>query len=491
VNASPIRTAAAGTRLAKAVADASAAAWPGRSGIYPLPIAQEAFAARALLARAAERSLDVQYYIWRLDTTGWMLLEELWNAADRGVRVRLLLDDNGIAGLDATLAALDSHDNMEVRLFNPFAQRRFKPLGYLTDFRRLNRRMHNKSFTADASVTVVGGRNIGDEYFGAGQRMLFADLDVLAVGHIADEVRAAFDQYWDAEAVLPLASVVGRVQPGGVQEMWARFQALRASPEAARYESAVKATRLVEALLAHDLPLEWTRVGLLCDPPSKVSGPTPDVELLLASLREALGEPHEEIDLVSPYFVPGRQGLEALARFAHRDVTLRVLTNSLAATDVGAVHAGYAKRRKPLLRSGVRLYELKPDADAIGNPGADKSVLGSVGSSSASLHAKTFSVDRIRVFVGSLNLDPRSVRLNTEMGLVIESASLADDVASALNWAAECAAYETVLSADGRRLEWLERTGKGAVRHRVEPRTSFLERLGVGAMALLPIEWLL
>ena len=184
------------TRLGQAI-DAGAAGHPGKSGVYALSKPLDAFAARVLLARAAERSLDVQYYIWHGDVTGYLMFEEIWKAAERGVRVRLLIDDNGISGLDPTMAALDSHANIEVRLFNPFANRSMRMLGYATDFSRLNHRMHNKSFTADGRATIVGGRNIGDEYFGAGQHISFADLDVIAVGPAATDVGAAFDLYWN------------------------------------------------------------------------------------------------------------------------------------------------------------------------------------------------------------------------------------------------------------------------------------------------------
>ncbi|WP_262358491.1 phospholipase D-like domain-containing protein, partial [Bordetella pertussis] len=176
---------------------------PGLSGFHVLGDAQDAFAARMLLARAATRTLDVQYYIWRNDMTGTLLLQALHAAAERGVRVRLLLDDNGISGLDDALAALDAHPNAEVRLFNPFPTRSFKALGYLTDFSRLNRRMHNKSFTVDNQATIIGGRNIGDEYFGATDGVLFADLDVLAVGPVVGDVSAEFDAYWASESAWP------------------------------------------------------------------------------------------------------------------------------------------------------------------------------------------------------------------------------------------------------------------------------------------------
>jgi cardiolipin synthase C len=464
----------------------AAGARPDQSGVYALRSPREAFAARVLLARAAERSLDVQYYIWHDDTTGNLLLEELWNAAGRGVRVRLLLDDNGIAGLDPTIAAFDTHAHVEVRLFNPFPNRRHKTLGYLTDFQRLNRRMHNKSFTADSAATIVGGRNVGDEYFGAGQRMIFEDLDVVAVGSIAREVEAAFDQYWNSDSARPAADVIGQAPPEGVSAMRARFAEVRASTDAVKYVEAVRATHLVEALLAHTLEVDWTRVRLVCDPPAKVDGHVPDANLLFTNLRDALGKPEREIDIISPYFVPGAKGTTALSRFAENGIVLRVLTNSLAATDVGLVHSGYAKRRKPLLRSHVKIYELKPDLGVASRPEH-----AATGSSSASLHAKTFSVDRTRAFVGSFNLDPRSIRLNTEMGFVIESASLAETIASEFDKAVEYAAYEVVLDANGRQLEWLEPTPRGEVRWHTEPETGFLKRLRIGATGFLPIEGLL
>jgi len=464
---------------------ATAADCTDRSCIYALSVAPEAFAARVVLARAAERSIDAQYYIWHGDTTGHLLLEELWNAAERGVRVRLLLDDNGIAGLDPTLAAFDSHRNIEVRLFNPFPNRRFKALGYLMDFWRLNRRMHNKSFTADSEATIVGGRNVGDEYFGADQLTEFADLDVLAVGPAAREVTAAFDQYWNHEAAQRAQTVIGKAPPRSAAAMLKHFSAVHARPEAVLYLEAVSTTPLIEALLAGQLKLGRAHTQLLYDPPVKVKGRTPDARLVFANLQSALGEPQQAIDLVSPYFVPGSKGTKALAEFAARGVMLRILTNSLSATDVAVVHAGYAKRRKPLLRAGARIYELKSELRSLNRVRGRRRV----GRSAASLHAKTFSVDRKRVFVGSLNLDPRSVHLNTEMGLVIESPALAAAAATEFDQAAQDDAYEVVLESG--RLGWVESRSSGKLRLHTEPNTSFLKRLLVRVFAWLPIEWLL
>jgi putative cardiolipin synthase len=487
--ASAALTDTADTRLGRGV-QAAAAQHPGTSGIYPLEIPHDAFAARVLLVRAAERSLDVQYYIWHGDTTGFLLLEEIWNAAQRGVRVRLLLDDNGIAGLDPVIAALDSHPNIEVRLFNPFASRSFKTLGFITDFSRLNHRMHNKSLTADTQATIVGGRNVGDEYFGATQEMVFADLDMLAVGPIAGEVAGAFDEYWNSASAYPAQSLIGAAGPDALAALKAKFAAVHESPQAARYVEAVRSTQLVERLLAQDLRLDWVPVRLVYDEPSKALGEAKDSELLFPRLEHTIGRAERQLDVISPYFVPGKEGTEALCGLEERGIRLRILTNSLAATDVGAVHAGYAKRRAPLVRCGVQLYELKPDARQAAVVVVPKGRARRLGGSAASLHAKTFSVDGDRVFVGSFNLDPRSVRLNTEMGFVIDSVQLAGAISSGLDRTLGRAAYEVRLGENGA-LEWVERTGQGEVHYRSEPKTGLLQRLWIRLLSWLPIEGML
>jgi putative cardiolipin synthase len=484
------------TRLAQAM-QAEVAANPDLSGIYPLASPLDAFVARAVLARAADRALDVQYYIWHADTTGYLLLEELWKAARRGVRVRLLLDDNGTHGLDDAIATLDGHANIEVRLFNPFVNRKMRFLGYVTDFNRLNRRMHNKSFTADNHATIVGGRNVGDEYFGAGEGMVFADLDVLAFGRVVADVSDAFDQYWNSDSAYPAELIVGKAAPDGVEKLQAKFAVVRAAPEAVEYLEALVHTRLAEQLRADELPLDWAVTRLVYDDPAKAAGKAERSELLWSRMTEAVGTPQRELDIISPYFVPGKRGTEALSAMAEQGIALRILTNSLAATDVGAVHAGYAKRRAPLLRGGVKIYELKPDAGAVevtaDKRKRDKKGTGgsSGGSSDASLHAKTFAVDRERVFVGSFNFDPRSVNLNTEMGVVIDNPKLADAVSSTLDRDLGRSAYEVRLAPDGHGLEWLERTPQGEERYTSEPKTGFFKRLGVGFMSILPIEWML
>jgi putative cardiolipin synthase len=472
------------TRIARAIAGA-VAAHPGKTGVLPLLSGREAFAARMTIARAADRSLDVQYYIWHADTTGNLIFEALWQAAERGVRVRLLLDDQNTGGLDPTLAALDSHPNIEVRLFNPFASRSFRIGDYTHSFARLNRRMHNKSFTADNQVAIVGGRNIGDEYFEAGTPVAFADLDTVVEGAVVRDVSVQFDAYWNSESAYPLVSLVAAADASGtatVRDAWSR---LSASPAAAEYLDAVRETALVQQLAAGNLALEWVSARLVSDDPAKVLHPPERREMQMGPrLQAAMGQPSAEMDLVSPYFVPTQEGTNALVAIAARGVRVRVLTNSLAATDVAPVYAGYVKYREALLRGGVQLFELKPQRDERPH--------GKVGTSSgASLHAKTFAIDRSRIFIGSFNLDPRSARLNTEVGVVLESPTLATQLSEAFDRTIPSRAYEVRLTPDGKGVEWIEQTSAGEVRHSSTPGASASRMFFVNLLRILPIEWLL
>jgi len=474
----------AATRLGHGVAPL-VAAHPGVSGIHPLRDAREAFAARYLLARAAERTLDVQYYIWRNDLSGTLLMKALVDAADRGVRVRLLLDDNNTSGLDTILAAVDSHPRIEVRLFNPSAIRSPRALAYLTDFRRLNRRMHNKSFTADNQVTIVGGRNVGDEYFGATEGVLFADLDVIGIGPVVDEVSNDFDRYWASEPAYPVGRLRISADAGKVAELSADASRIERGGGAMAYMKAVRKSSFVRDVVARKLAFEWAVTRMVSDPPAKVLGRAAPEEMVFQKFGDIFGSPSKSLDLVSPYFVPGSDGADLFGGMARRGVKVRILTNSLEATDVEVVHAGYAKRRKALLEAGVILYELRATA---GGPRAGSS--GPFGSSGASLHAKTFAVDGARVFVGSFNFDPRSARLNTEMGFVIDSPVLAHRIADLFDTEVPKDSYTVELSSSGD-IVWTERGAGGVVRHRREPGTGFWKRAGVAVLSVLPIEPLL
>jgi putative cardiolipin synthase len=483
--ASTALTDTASTPLGLAVAPL-VAAHPGQSGVYALAEGRDAFAARAVLAHAAKRSLDVQYYIWRNDITGVLLFDALRAAADRGVRVRLLLDDNNTSGLDATLALLDAHPNIEVRLFNPFAMRRARLLGYLTDFARLNRRMHNKSFTADGQATIIGGRNIGDEYFGAAGEVLFSDLDVLAVGPVVQAVSNDFDRYWNSQSAYPLNLIVQATDPDSAAAVKREAAAIAQAPPARAYRVAMRESTFFAELVTRRLPLEWAATLLVSDNPAKALDQAAPASRVGPQLRQMIGEPARELDLVSAYFVPGQNGTEAFSSLARRGVAVRILTNSLEATDVAAVHAGYAKWRKPLLAAGVKLYELRrswPQDDR-------QRRAGPLGSSASSLHAKTFSVDGERVFIGSFNFDPRSARLNTEMGFVIDSPAMARQLANSLKSGIAERAYEVRLAPDGA-LYWIERKQGVAIRHDTEPGAGFWRRMGVRLLSWLPIDWLL
>lgn len=474
----------ASTRLGKAV-EPLLAAHPGVSGVYPMRDARDAFAARYLLASAAERTLDVQYYIWRNDLSGTLLMKALVDAADRGVRVRLLLDDNTTSGLDAVLAAVDSHPRIEVRLFNPFAVRRPRAAGYLTAFPRLNRRMHNKSFTADNRATIVGGRNVGDEYFGATEGVLFADLDVIAIGPVVGEVSSDFDRYWASESSYPADRLLRSVDDLTVAEISSAAERVERDPAAVAYMNALRSSPFVRQLTEKTLPFEWAVTRMISDPPTKALDRARREELLFRKFETIFGTPGAELDLVSPYFVPGRSGVELFGGLSKRGVKVRVLTNSLEATDVALVHAGYSKRREALLEAGVTIYELRARA---GSRPATSS--GAFGSSGSSLHAKTFAVDQSRIFIGSFNFDPRSARLNTEMGFVIDSPVMARRMAEVFEKDVPGNAWEVRLSKPGG-LEWLERRGGAVVRHRTEPGTGFWQRLGVSLLSVLPIDPLL
>lgn len=468
------------------------AAHPGESGVLPLTDGLSAFAARVHLARSAARTLDLQYYIWQADLSGTLLFDEVRQAADRGVRVRLLLDDNATSGLDPVIAALNAHPNVAVRLFNPFTIRTPRMVAYATDFQRLNRRMHNKAFIADNQAAVIGGRNIGDEYFGAASVAQFADLDLLSIGPIVGELSRSFDAYWSSGSSYPAERILSEhVQRISIAE---QAEAKRSKPDAEAYQKAVARSDYASALLDGDLSFEWSPTRLVADDPAKGLGRAPREALLWSRLRALLGQPNEQLGIVSGYFVPTRAGVNALVRFAREGVKVKILTNAFEATDVPVVHSGYAKWRRQLLREGVELYEMRgpPRGD-----GMERNItaLGSTGSGArgvgAALHAKTFSVDGKRIYIGSFNFDPRSVDLNTELGFVVESPALARRMREGFSEFIPENTYKVELTDKGE-LVWRERVGEDkVVTHKVEPGTKLWQRATVVVLSWLPIEWLL
>lgn len=459
---------------------------PDESGVHLLQGAHDAFASRILLAQTAEKTLDIQYYIWKKDLTGTLMFKALLDAADRGVRIRLLLDDNGINGLDDELCALDENPMIEVRLFNPFYLRRAKWMGFLTNFQKLNRRMHNKSFITDNQASIVGGRNIGDEYFGAGTGQLFSDLDVLVIGQVISDISKDFDTYWNSSLSIPIGHVTTKRGSTHLQAVLNRINKIIAAPDAEKYIRVIQKSNFIQDLFNENLGMEWADVRLVSDFPTKILQKTKPGQLLTEQIQRIIGEPKSEVTLVSPYFVPTKAGVKLFSGMVQRGVSVRILTNSLHATDVKVVHAGYEKRRRSLLKNGVKLYEMKRFSDSPKN----KEQAGLLGSSGSSLHAKTFSVDGNRIFVGSLNFDPRSIDLNTEMGVVIESPKLAKEIQNIFDRRVLENSYEVLLQRNGR-LKWVEQVDDGEIIYKREPKTGLLQFMAIRFLSRLPIEWLL
>jgi len=486
----------ADTRLARALAP-QLARHGARSGAYPLESGLDAFVARFVLTETAQRSLDLQYYIWHGDASGKLLLEALLRAADRGVRVRLLLDDIGTAAKDEALLMLAAHSNIEVRLFNPLAMRGARTIGLLAEFERTNRRMHNKSFTADNQIGIVGGRNIGDEYFAAREDVEMRDFDVIAVGPVVPQVSGAFDLYWNSAMAYPIEALA-RNEPEAQSVAQARdgLHAFVESEKDGPYAQALLRSPLAARLRANAVEYFWGDARMAYDDPQKIAVAPSDQETqLLSKLRSEVAPPESELLVLSPYFVPGEAGVESLRRLCQRGVKVRIVTNSLASTDVVSVHSGYQRYRKSLLEAGIELYELKPTAaqkqdEAAKHAGTTHGVSGS---SRAALHAKTLVTDRRTLFVGSMNLDPRSVFLNTEIGVILEMPEMARAFVERLDADLRGSAYRLALAPEdaagsGRRIEWIALEDGREIRYTAEPGASIWRRLGAGLMSLLPIE---
>lgn len=471
------------TRLGQAVLALSGHE-PAINNFTPLAVGGDALLARQNLIEQADRSLDLQYYIWKSDASGLLLLGKLEEAAARGVRVRLLLDDNGNAIPDSRLLELDAQPNFEIRLFNPAPLRLSRTLNALLDFTRLNRRMHNKNMVADNQVVILGGRNIGDEYFAARGKADFGDLDVMGSGPIVREASKTFDKYWNSQHAWPVAALFeqrGAAKPellippssSGLADDWNEATLLLSPPggRASFFEAGA---------------------SLLADDPDKIlRSPRDSSGHLWPQLMPVLERTHEELLLISPYFVPGEAGMHFLQQLLDRKIKITVLTNSLAATDVPAVHSGYARYRKRLLEAGVNMWEVRPEGNAESPPGwgdgGDQGMPLIGKSLRSSLHAKTFVFDRREIFIGSLNLDPRSTALNTENGILIGNAEFATRLSSNVHRLLPASAYRVSLN-EGE-LRWHELQGNNHwFEFEDEPQTTALRRLWVKILGWLPIE---
>jgi cardiolipin synthase C len=455
---------------------------PGLSGFSLLSHGREAFIVRLALGDLAERSLDLQYYVWDGDTTGRIIVDRVMKAADRGVRVRLLIDDPYYKASDSVIAALDAHPNVEIRLFNPLTNRSWSALDFIVDFGRVNRRMHNKLMIADNAAAIVGGRNIGDIYYGVNTTANYRDLDVLAVGPVARDLSGVFDQYWNSPSTVPIAAIVDRAY--GAADLDAILFRLHEGIAAVDYpypidqdldELAGRGAELRDNLV-------WAHGRIIADDPETVVREK-ESDDVVKFIRGRVAQLKEELLAESPYFVLPA-GAQATVKALHeRNVRVRVLTNSLASNDMLLAHSGYAKTRRRLLENGMELYELRPDTDAF-RPGW--SLLS--GRSPAALHTKAMVFDHEAVFIGSFNLDPRSAVINTEAGLYIESRELAEKLTAYMATGVMPAnSYRVLLDPNGEIVWETVRDGQ-RVRYRDEPETGFRRRFIADLLKLLPID---
>ncbi|WP_431637697.1 phospholipase D family protein [Dyella sp. KULCS107] len=467
-----------------------------QSGFRLLTFSTNALMSRVTLADHAKHTLDLQYYIFANDATGRLVAQRLLAAADRGVRVRLLLDDINIDKQLDMLDALDSHPNIEVRLFNPFGTRArsglVKATQFVLDGSRLNHRMHNKSFIADNTVAIVGGRNIGDDYFDAGESTHFRDLDLIAIGPVVRQASQAFDEYWNCDAAYPVKAFSGK-HPGHLELATLRQQLAHDARQFAQSDYAQATLEQLPHGPSGDRPGKWFwgHATLVADQPAKIDADGDDPSLRIGpDIKAMLDGAQHHVQMISPYFIPGDDGTAFLTGLAKRGVRVQVLTNSLASTDEPAVHAGYSRYRLPLLRGGVQLYELRPA------PGAKQPATDAGKSSGVSLHAKAIVVDAHEVFIGSMNMDERSKLLNTEMGIIVDNAPLAEAVERYFDDASRpTSAWRVMLDptkpAADAGLRWQGDEGGQLVTHDSDPDATAGRKAEVGLIKLLPVESLL
>jgi cardiolipin synthase C len=449
------------------------------SGIRLLSSGEEALADLIALADHAERTLDIQYYIIHQDDSARILLHHLRLAADRGVRVRVLVDDLNTAGEDRRFMHLGEHANIEVRVFNPFPGGRFATwsrfVASATDIRRINHRMHNKLFVADNALAITGGRNIGDEYFTRNARSNFIDLDVIAAGAIVPELSASFDAFWNSKYAYPIASVAPAVS------------AEPASAPIVESGPAASSNWLAAELESGKVQLTWVPATVLADRPAKIASETsPEEEETIANNLSALMlSAKQELLVISPYFVPGKEGVAMFAKLVDQGVHIRILTNSLASTDSPLVDTGYARYRVRLLKLGVELSEVRPRL------GQKRARFHPFRSSNASLHAKALVIDQRTVFIGSMNMDARSAHTNSELGLVMRSAELARQVTSLLDDISADGSYKLQLVDHSDKIEWSSGEAGSEKTWYTDPETTRLQRFTLKVLAPFAPEELL
>lgn len=438
----------------------------------------DALGVRLRLAERAEVSIDLQYFLMKNDTAGTVLVKSLLKAADRGVRVRFLLDDIFTKAPDRALLLLDQHDNIEVRVFNPISRRGIWALNFITSFKQANRRMHTKSFTVDNVASVVGGRNIADEYFQLKDGNVFVDFDVVAVGPIAGKVSKNFDLYWNHSHALPIDYFASNKKNEDLESVRAEVGEMMRNIYNTVYQQSLESD-LLQDLMAERVLLVAANARLLSDSPDKLINKVGDEYMQLANdLGEVLRNTEKEVIVITPYYVPRDRGIQSLGLLTERGLRVVIITNSLASTNHVPVHSGYAKHRKDILRVGVELYELRANAGREFNNRDDDP-------EAMTLHTKLILFDRRYLFVGSLNLDPRSLELNAEMGLLIDSPELAGGIADAVEQRLPVAAYRLVNNNQDK-LEWHTRIDGVEIIETKEPLTNWQLRLKAWFMRIVP-----
>lgn len=449
---------------------------PGKSAFDLLRTGQEAFSFRIAMIDQAEKTLDLQVYIWQADKTGRVLGERLIRAADRGVRVRLLVDDMGVGGTDEGMASMDAHPNIEIRFFNPFSNRTFSSLDFLFDLDRVNHRMHNKVMVTDNSFAIVGGRNIGDHYFTTNPDTNFRDLDIMAAGPVVRDISRVFDHFWRGDWAVPIAVLVDRpFTDADLQEGRARLQKYIQEED---YPYSVD-DDMVVFLDGAAKRAVWATGKVIWDAPAAIEKED-EAGNLIVELRTKTATLQKSLVIESAYFVVGDRGVEVVKDLVARGVKVRVLTNSLASNDVLAAHAGHANYRIQLLQAGAEVYELRADSAIIKKTWK--------GESQAGLHTKAMVFDDRFLFVGSLNLDPRSANINTEAGLYIDSPELAERLLAYLDEGVSPEHSYRLILDDAGDLIWITENDGIEVRYNKDPLSTFSQRFLSGFIGMLPVE---
>ncbi|UIJ75160.1 phospholipase D family protein [Acinetobacter sp. SH20PTE14] len=467
---------------------------PNLTGYHVLYDPLEALAARIELINKAEKSLDLQYYIWDNDKIGALALHAMIKAADRGVKIRLLVDDNNAKKMEGIYMALDQHANIDVKLYNPYRFRHFRPVDMVLDLKRINRRMHNKSFIADNQIALIGGRNMSNQYYNVSDNYQFSDVDVMLVGAASDEIIHSFDEYWNDDYAFPVRQLVNP------RHYSLRFDSLKQQLDDYNQEATVvnyldlaNRSHAFDDWLNNKIQFDWVKAEVVKDSPSKIKSKAKKEEHLNFQLLNRLDKPEQSVDIVSAYFVPEKKGAERLKNLRADGVKIRVLTNSFQANDVPLVHAFYSKYRQDLLEHDVQLYEFlsRPDAENLNTNTkelAEKSKVSLKGLSRSSLHAKLMAIDEKQVFIGSFNFDPRSAYLNTEIGVLLNSPRLAKAVHYTMDENLSKYAYKLVLNAD-QQINWKIKLSNGQTRiYPREPKIKWWQKAGVKFISWLPLE---